>query len=226
MIEFWDLLKLCLAFFVIMPAISVFHEFGHVIAAKILGAKNIKIIIGSGKIIFNSKYIELRKYYFYYGYCYFENIDDKSKWRNLFIYSGGAIGNIMIALSLMYAIKNEMLTSSIFTYQFLYFSLYYIFFALFPMSYPDGNYSDGKIIYHLIKDSHKLIRQHLFQLRFNDKQKKWVLSSEGEEQLEEWKEYDSAYKNSLTMARSKRPSRLEILKEENTQVEIFPRNPI
>ena len=88
MIDFIDIPKLFLAFFVVLPVVSLIHEFGHVLMAKLLGAKNVKIIIGSGKVLLNTKFLEIRKYYFYYGFCYFENISDESRWRNLSIYSG------------------------------------------------------------------------------------------------------------------------------------------
>ena len=67
MIEFWDIPKLFIAFFVILPLVSLIHELGHVIIAKILGATNVKIIIGSGRILLNTRIFEIRKYYFYYG---------------------------------------------------------------------------------------------------------------------------------------------------------------
>ena len=228
MIEFWDIPKLFIAFFIILPVVSLVHEIGHLFIAKILGAKQVKIIIGSGKILFNARFFEIRKYYFYYGYCYFENIEDKSRWRNLLIYSGGIIANILSSFVLIYLVSNQIIVETIFTYQFLYFSLYYVFFALLPMSYPDGNYSDGKIIYYLLKRNHQLLQQKQFQLYYNKEEKTWMLSSENKDEAEfdHIDDYDEAYRKAVTHARASRPSKLEVIKKNTSHFEIFPRNPI
>jgi len=226
MIEFWDIPKLFIAFFVILPVVSLIHELGHVVVAKLLGAKNIKIIIGSGRILWNTRVFEIRKYYFYYGYCYFENIDDSSRWKNLFIYSGGVLVNILVAVLLIYVISGEFIASSSFTYQFLYFSMYYVFFALLPMSYPDGNFSDGKIIYHLLKRDHRLLQQKQFQLWYDKKDAHWKLAVESRDTIEKLKDFDKAYEIALEKARTSRPSKLEVIKENTSHFEIFPRNPI
>ena len=226
MIDFWDIPKLFIAFFVILPVVSLVHELGHVLIAKLLGAKNVKIIIGSGRILLNTRVFEIRKYYFYYGFCYFENIDDRSRWKNLFIYSGGILANIIVAFFLLYVMSGDLVSSNIFTYQFLYFSLYYVFFALLPMSYPDGNYSDGKIIYHLLKRNHRLLQQKQFQLWYDKEDICWKLSVENRDQIEELDDFDKAYEIALERARTSRPSKLEVIKENTSHFEIFPRNPI
>ncbi|WP_417887920.1 site-2 protease family protein [Zunongwangia sp.] len=229
MFDFKDIPKLFLAFFVVMPIISLIHELGHMLFAGILGAKNIKVIIGSGKIIFSNRFFEIRKYYFYYGFCYFENIDEKSSFRNILIYSGGTISNCIASAILILIISKGVLEPNIFTYQFLYFSLYYVFFALFPMSYPDGNYSDGKIIYYLLAKDKGLIRQKMYQLKWHKKNNKWILYSENEEKLEEFEKYEDARKVSVERAKQNRPSKLAIIEDEhhdNNRIEIFPRNPI
>ncbi|WP_460879085.1 hypothetical protein [Pontibacter rugosus] len=52
----------------------------------------------------------------------------------------------------IYLIENNTIQPNLATYQFTYFSLYYIFFALLPMPYPGGSSSDGKIILDLIRN--------------------------------------------------------------------------
>ncbi|MBW2961632.1 site-2 protease family protein [Mesonia aestuariivivens] len=222
MIDFLDIPKLFLAFFIILPLVSLFHEFGHVIISKLLGAKNVKIIIGSGKKLVTTKFFEIRKYYFYYGFCYFENIDDESRWRNLFIYSGGLLGNIISSYLAIYLIANEYLEETIFTYQFLYFSLYYVFFSLLPMSYPDGNYSDGKIIYYLLKKNHRLIKQKHFQLWYDAEEDCWKLSKERRKKIKNFENYEKALKEAI----HHRPSKLEVFEGNTSHFEIFPRNPM
>ena len=122
--------------------------------------------------------------------------------------------------------SGDFLDTTIFTYQFLYFSMYYVFFALLPMSYPDGNYSDGKIIYHLLKRNHQLLQQKRFQLWFDTDDKCWKLSVENSDQIEELDDFDKAYEIALEQARTSRPSKLEVIKEKTSHFEIFPRSPI
>lgn len=226
MISLEDIPKLFCAFFVILPLVSLFHELGHVVIAKLLGAKKVKIIVGSGRVLLNTRYFEIRKYYFYYGYCYYENIGDQSRWRNLFIYSGGILGNLISSYILILIVSQEVFEPTIITHQFLYFSLYYVFFAILPMSYPDGNYSDGKIIYHLLKRSHHLLRQKHFQLWYDEETKNWKLTAENKDILQQSEEYDDAYSEGIKYAKTSRPSKLEIIKDNTSHFEIFPRNPI
>jgi hypothetical protein len=40
-------------------------------------------------------------------------------------------------------------------YQFVYFSFYYMFFALLPMDMADGTLSDGKAMYKLWRNKNK-----------------------------------------------------------------------
>lgn len=62
-----DIPKFFLAFFLVLPIISLIHEAGHVFFAWLMGGKNIKVTIGSGKVLFQIGMLEVRKYYFWYG---------------------------------------------------------------------------------------------------------------------------------------------------------------
>jgi hypothetical protein len=49
-------------------------------------------------------------------------------------------------------IKLDLIEASNITYQFIYFSIYTVFFALIPMDYPDGSPSDGKAIIRIYRN--------------------------------------------------------------------------
>jgi hypothetical protein len=227
MFDLKDIPKLFLAFFIILPIISIIHETGHVFFARLLGARNIQIVIGSGKIIARKWIFEIRKYYFWYGFCYFDNIDESQKLRNIIIYLGGTIFNTLAALFMVYLVSYNWVEPGIFTYQFIYFSLYYVFFALFPMKYPDGNFSDGKILLELLKDNHELINQKRYQLAAEKDAEVWILKNNRGKEIEKFESFEEGINKSVEIAKKNRPSRLEINKgEDGTEVQIFPRTPL
>ena len=170
MFQLQDLPKFFLAFFLVMPVISILHESGHVFFAWMMGGKNIRVTVGTGKPAFKLGMLEIRQYYFWYGLCTFENIERKEKFSNILIFSGGALFNLLGTLAVMLLVKEQILKPGLFTYQFTYFSLYYIFFALLPMPYPDGNLSDGKIILDLLRGREEMVRQRTYE--FSGIQKK------------------------------------------------------
>ncbi|PKD16192.1 hypothetical protein APR41_10420 [Salegentibacter salinarum] len=227
MFEIKDIPKLFLAFFIILPIISLIHESGHVFFARILGAKNIQIVVGTGKTITRKWFFEIRKYYFWYGFCYFDNIDESQRWRNILIYLGGSIFNIIAAFLMVYLVNTEWLEQGIFSYQFVYFSLYYVFFAFFPMKYPDGNFSDGKILLDLLKNNYSLINQKKYRLAWEKEQHLWKLYDNQKQEIKNFETLEEGLKKSVETAKRNRPSRLEIIKEKGLdEVKSFPRNPL
>ena len=84
----------------------------------------------------------------------------------------------------------------------------------------------GKIIYHLLKRNHQLLQQKRFQLWFDTDDKCWKLSVENRDQIEELDDFDKSYEIALEQARTSRPSKLEVIKENTSHFEIFPRSPI
>ena len=81
-----DIPKFVLAFFLLLPVISILHEGGHVFFAWLMGGKKIKVTVGTGKPLFQLGILEVRKYYFWYGVCTFENIKRDKKLANILIF--------------------------------------------------------------------------------------------------------------------------------------------
>ncbi|APH06363.1 site-2 protease family protein [Bacillus weihaiensis] len=151
MFGFEDFAVFLRAFFVIFPLVTIIHVLGHYFFAKLSGC-HVKMIVGCGKKLFSIGPLEFRMFYFWYGGCEFTSIKATTKARNILIYLGGSIFNGLSILLMYSFIFEGIIESSNVTYQFLYFSIYTVFFALMPMDYPDGSPSDGKAILKIMRN--------------------------------------------------------------------------
>ena len=219
-----DLPKFFLAFFLVLPVISFVHEAGHVFFAWLMGGKNIKVTVGSGKVLFRMGLLEVRKYYFWYGFCTFDNLKRNRRFANILIFSGGALFNALGALVVIHLIENKTLEPGILTYQFTYFSLYYIFFALLPMPYPDGNYSDGKVILDLIRNK---AQERTYRVEWNDEKKKWCVLDHEKNLVQTFEDEEQALAKAHEVAQQNRPSRLVNSRSgKETEVQNYPKVPL
>jgi hypothetical protein len=219
-----DIPKFFLAFFLVLPVISFLHEMGHVFFAWLMGARNIKVSIGSGNVLFRVGMLEFRKYYFWYGLCTFDNLKRNKRFANILIFSGGAIFNALAAFLIIYLIENEVLEAGIFTYQFTYFSLYYVFFALLPMPYPDGNDSDGKVILDLLRNKPM---ERTYRIEWNDANQQWHVLDHDRNLVEKFEDEEKALQKAHEVAQLNRPSRLVNSKNnKETEVRNYPKVPL
>lgn len=222
-----DIPKFLLAFFLVLPIISILHEAGHVFFAWLMGAKNIRIVVGSGKPVFIRGILEIRQYYFWYGFCTFDNIERKEKWANIIIFSGGALFNLLSTIAVILLVEHKILESGMLTYQFTYFSMYYVFFALLPMLYPGGNYSDGKIILELLKEKNEIIKEHTYRIQWNPEDKKWDVLDHQNELMETFDSEEDALEKARNVAQENRPSRiLWVTGDREKEVQNYPRIPL
>lgn len=227
MVSISDIPKFFLAFFLVLPVISILHEAGHVFFAWLMGGKKIKVTVGSGKPVFTLGMLEVRKYYFWYGVCIFENIKRKNKFANILIFSGGSFFNMLGVMGVILLIENEFLETGILTYQFTYFSLYYIFFALFPMPYPDGTFSDGKMILDLLRGKEAVLREWTYRVQWQTKEEKWQVLDHNHELIGRFDTEEDALEKARKLARENRPSRILISKaDEEREVQNFPKIPL
>lgn len=221
-----DIPKFLLAFFVVLPLISFLHEFGHVFFAWLMGGRNIKVVVGTGDVIFHKGILELRKYYFWYGLCTFDNLKRNRRFSNILIFSGGVLFNGISVVAVILLIENKVLEASMLTYQFTYFSLYYIFFALLPMPYPGGNYSDGKIIVDLLL-KRKYLGEKTFRIQWDEEKSEWLVLDHSQKPVEAFHDEESALAKAQEVAQNARPSRVLSCKSgKETEVRNFPRVPL
>ena len=227
MFQLKDLPKFFLAFFLVMPVISILHEMGHVFFAWLMGGKKIRVTVGTGKPILHLGIFDIRQYYFWYGVCTFENIERKQKYSNVLIFSGGALFNFIGTFVVMYLIEEKIIDPGMLTYQFTYFSLYYIFFALLPMPYPDGNYSDGKIILDLLRGKEEVVQQRTYRIQWDSKQDHWEVFDHNNRSVHNCKEQDEALERARDLAQKNRPSKIIHSKNgKEKEVQNYPRTPL
>lgn len=222
-----DIPKFFLAFFLVLPVISLLHESGHIFFAWLMGAKNIKVVVGSGKVLARLGILEIRRYYFWYGFCTFESLKRNNRLSYMLIYSGGALFNGLSVVGVIYLIENKLVEPGMLTYQFTYFSLYYIFFALLPMPYPGGSYSDGKILLDLIRNKKEIVGDNIYRVQWNEEKRQWFLLDNNGDFVEAFADEEKALKKAHEVAQNNRPSRLLNSKSgKEVEVQNYPRLPL
>lgn len=221
-----DIPKFFLAFFLVLPIISFLHESGHVFFAWLMGGKNIKVVVGTGDVLFRKGILEVRKFYFWYGFCTFDNLKRNHRFSNILIFSGGAIFNALSVVAVISLIENKLLEPGMLTYQFTYFSMYYIFFALLPMPYPGGNYSDGKLILELIRNK-KHIDEKTFRIQWDENKNQWCVLDHNRQMVQAFKNEEEAIAKAQEVAQNNRPSRL-INSKSGKEIEVrnYPKIPL
>lgn len=150
MFTFSDIPMFFVNFFLILPLVTLIHESGHVLTARLFGGK-IKFCIGTGKTLFNIGPLEVKKRYFMEGWCQYDSLTYNKTWAHIFIYLAGSGFNLIVILILNYLITTEYLPATLFFYQYAYFSIYFIFFSLIPYRNDDGKPSDGMAVYDVLR---------------------------------------------------------------------------
>ncbi len=221
-----DIPKFFLAFFLVLPVISILHEGGHIFFAWIMGGKNIRLTVGSGDVIFRAGMLELRRYYFWYGLCSFDNLKRNHRFANILIFAGGSLFNAVSTIAVIYLINNGYLEPNLATYQFTYFSLYYVFFALLPMEYPGGSYSDGKIILDLIRNK-KPFTNNTYYIQWSEEDNHWQVLNHQKEMIQAYEDEAQAIEKAREVAQRNRPSRLLQTKDgKEVEVQNYPSIPL
>jgi len=151
MFGFEDMWKFFLSLFLVLPLVTIIHQSGHLFFAKLFSCK-VDIHIGTGKMLCKIGPFCIRKFYFIDGWCEYKELHHKKngKVKRILIFLGGSIFNITTIILVNSLILQEFLKPSILLYQFVYFSVYYVFFSLFPTQYVNGCPSDGKAVLNII----------------------------------------------------------------------------
>ncbi len=151
MFGFEDMWKFFFSLFLVLPLVTIIHQSGHLFFAKLLGC-SVNIHIGTGKPLCKIGSFYIRKFYFFDGWCEYKALHQKknSKMKKVLIFLGGSIFNLTTIILVNSLILQEFLNPNIYFYQFVYFSVYYVFFSLFPTEYVNGCPSDGKAVLNII----------------------------------------------------------------------------
>ena len=145
-----DMPKLLFSFLIVIPLVSVIHQLGHSLMAIILGGR-IDFTIGQGRTIFRWKKIKIKSIYFLHSFCIYEKLKYDNRFTHACVYAGGTIANLASVLLVYGLIMWGVLSKNLFSYQFVYFSIYYIVFSLLPFEYSETSLSDGRAIYDALR---------------------------------------------------------------------------
>ena len=150
MFGFNDFPLFFLSFFIVLPIVTILHQLGHMFFATIFGGK-VNMHLGTGKIRLKIGPLHIRSLYFYdASFEYVSFAQRNSRWQLILIYLGGSMFNILSILLLNGLILLREIPPNIFTYQFAYFSFYFVFFSLFPV-WQGENPNDGMAVWNLIR---------------------------------------------------------------------------
>ncbi|WP_232718747.1 hypothetical protein [Bacillus sp. FJAT-45037] len=149
-----DIPILLVSLFILLPLVTIIHQTGHVFFVWLFGGK-VTFVIGAGKKLLSFGPIELRRIYFWHSFFQFEKLKYDTTLSHLLVFIGGSLFNFISILIVNGLILIDILAPHIFYYNFVYFSIYYIFFSLFPARYSDDHPSDTMAIYDLLKHGKK-----------------------------------------------------------------------
>jgi hypothetical protein len=145
-----DIPILLVSLFIILPLITIIHQAGHVFFVWVFGGK-LKFVIGAGKRLFGFGPIEVRRIYFWHSFFHFKELKHDTTLSHFLVFIGGSLFNFISILIVNGLILMDIFAPHIFYYNFVYFSIYYIFFALFPARYSKDHPSDMMAIIDLLK---------------------------------------------------------------------------
>lgn len=138
------------SFFLVLPLVSIIHQLGHTFFVVIFGGKG-SFDLGRGRILFRIGFFKFRKLYFLDSFCDYRDLKIDNKLTHALVYLGGTFFNLLTVIITNTLIAQEILPPTLFFYQFAYFSVYFVFFALLPVHYGKGHPSDGMALIELIK---------------------------------------------------------------------------
>ncbi|WNS79443.1 hypothetical protein RRU94_18100 [Domibacillus sp. DTU_2020_1001157_1_SI_ALB_TIR_016] len=138
------------AFFITLPLTLLIHTAGHAFFARLFGSKT-SLVIGRGAKLCRVKNLEIRRFYFIDSACHYDDLKRDRRWKHALIYAGGPIFNLLSIFVVNGLIYHGILPPHLFFYQFVYFSIYLVFFSILPIDYGRERPSDGKAIYDVLK---------------------------------------------------------------------------
>lgn len=150
MFEWGDFITAFWAFFVLLPLVAMIHQLGHYLVARLFGGRS-EIILGSGKLLFKLGTFKVNQFYFLDSYCHYDALKVNNRLTNILVHAGGVLMNLFSMILVNVCIIIGWLPETQFFYQFGYFTIYYMFFSLFPIQYSEEHASDGKQIINILR---------------------------------------------------------------------------
>ncbi|MGM0524226.1 MAG: hypothetical protein ACQER2_09320 [Bacillota bacterium] len=147
-----ELIGLVLSAFFILPTVVILRELGYVLAGRVVGAKNARITLGSGKRIFKWRMFDFRRHYQLYSWYSYDELANQKRWAYVFLYSAPILVNVIFGLMINALIANQIIdTYETFWNRFVFYAFYYVLFDALPMRTINGKPNNGRIIFDMVK---------------------------------------------------------------------------
>ncbi|YCA45233.1 hypothetical protein M1E11_08665 [Bacillus sp. JZ8] len=150
MFGFEDLPKFFFSFLIVLPLVAITHQLGHLIVAILFGGR-VDFTIGRGKTIFKKGKFKIKSVYFLDSFCVYEELKIDNRFTHALVYAGGIIANLASILIMNGLVVYSPVEPSLFSYQFVYFSVYYVALSLLPIKFSETTSSDGRAIYDALR---------------------------------------------------------------------------
>lgn len=150
MFQLEDMISFFWAFFFVLPLVAFIHQLGHFVFVWMFGGKAI-FILGRGNVLFKFGKFKVNQYYFLDSFCQYDSLKWDNRYSHALVYAAGSLFNLSSILLINLLIHKGFLQPHIFFYQFVYFSVYFVFFSLLPIKYSETHSSDGRSIYDVLK---------------------------------------------------------------------------
>ncbi|MBM7840031.1 hypothetical protein JOC54_003311 [Alkalihalobacillus xiaoxiensis] len=150
MFGFMDLLQLFMSALIILPIVTVIRESGYYVTAVLLGAKNKRLVVGSGPLLFSMKTIEVRRYFFMFSWMEYDELNPSSRFWHGFIYASPILSCAVVAIAVNSLLAASIIPDNMFWSSFMFYIFYFMLFDLIPVYLPDGQPTNGRAIFDLI----------------------------------------------------------------------------
>lgn len=145
-----------------MPTVSFMREFSYLLIGRIVGAKNPRVTVGSGRELFNFNIlglgnIDVRRNYHIISWFSFDELRNDNKFLYASLYASPIVINVVIGLILNYFLSHGYLQDyATFFDRFIFYIFFYVLLDTIPMTTINGLPNNGKIIYDMLKHGKRI----------------------------------------------------------------------
>lgn len=138
------------------------REFSYLLVGRIVGAKNTRVTVGSGRELFNFNIfglgnIDIRRNYHILSWFSFDELRNDNKYLYAILYASPIVINVVIGLILNYFLSQGYLQDyATFFDRLIFYIFFYVLLDAVPMTTINGLPNNGKIIYYMIKHGKRI----------------------------------------------------------------------
>ena len=151
MFNYTDFIHLLISILIIFPLVMFIRSLGYLIACFLVGAKNVRITIGSGLRFKKFWIFDIRRFFHIYSWVSFDSLRRETNISYAIIYASPIIINAIIGVAVNKMINEDLLEYTVFWDRFVFYAFFYVLFDSIPMRTLSGMPNNGMIILDIIK---------------------------------------------------------------------------